>query len=86
MSKAPRLFAVLSAAFILTAVTPTAEAAPQGGAPEPVRSCQVSVEADLRAVVEIASAERHATLPEKRTLHLELVQLRRDHDLEPSTC
>lgn len=83
MSTTPRMVLVLSAAVILAAVTPTANAAPQGVAPEPAVSCQNDFEAYTRALVEIHTAERHATTTEKRTLHLELVQLRRDLDLEP---
>jgi hypothetical protein len=76
---------VLSAAAILAAVTPTANAAPQNVAPEPV-SCHNAVETYTGALREIHKAQRHATTTQRRTLHLELVEVRRDRDLEPSTC
>jgi hypothetical protein len=85
MSTAPRMVAVLSAAAILAAVTPTADAAPQIVPPEPV-SCQNDFEVYTKALAEIHAAQRHATTTEKRTLQVELVELRRDRDLEPSTC
>jgi hypothetical protein len=85
MSRAPRIAVVLSAAAILAAVTPTANAAPQNIPPDPV-SCPNPIEAYMRAVGEIHAAQRQASTTKKRTLHLELMQLRRDLDLEPWTC
>lgn len=54
----------------------------------PARARQLShaVEAYMRAVGEIHAAQRQATATQKRTLHLELVELRRDRDLEAWTC
>ncbi len=83
MSAAPRMLVVLSAAVILAAVTPTANAAPQHVAPDPTVACQNDFDAYTKARVEIHAAEQHATTAEKRTLHLELVQLLRDLGLEP---
>jgi hypothetical protein len=85
MSRARRLVVALSAATIFAAATATAYAAPQNLPPEPV-SCPNAVEAYMRAVGEIHAAQRQATATQKRTLHLELVELRRDRDLEPWTC
>lgn len=73
----------LSAAAVLAAVAPTAHAAPQAVEPEPAVSCQNDFEAYTQAWAEIHTAEQHAPTTEKRTLHLELVQLLRDLGLEP---
>jgi hypothetical protein len=85
MSTAARIAVVLLAAAIFAAVPPTAIAAPHNVPPDPV-SCPNAVEAYMRAVGEIHAAQRQASTTKKRTLHLELVQLRRDRDLEPWSC
>lgn len=82
MNTAPRMIVALSAAAVLAAVVPTVNAAPQTVAPEPAVSCQNDFEAYTEAWAEIHTAEQHATTTERRTLHLELVQLLRYLGLE----
>lgn len=86
MSTTPRMVGLLSAVAVLAAVMPTANAAPQGRAPEPAVSCQHPLQAYTEAKESIHTGQGHATSKERRGLHVELMQLRRDRDLESPTC